>query len=337
MSFKFKILLLIIISAAAVLICIGTGSVYAAPGDILNIMLHRVFGAPLSPSVPESYVPVIADIRTPRVLLAYVSGAALSISGLIMQTLLQNPLASPYGLGVSAGAGLGAALAITAGVSAFLMPALSLVFALITVFAVVFITARLDRSFSNATIVLIGMVISLFATALMGMAGAFNPDYAQRIQLYTLGSFAMKDKSAPLILAPAALLALLFFMLLSRELDALAFGDAQAKTMGVNVSLVKKSLLAAAAALSGITVSFVGIIGFVDLVVPHIARKFAGAAAAKTLPVCALSGGIFMTLCDLAARTLALPREIPIGVITALLGAPFFIYIFFAAKKRKSG
>lgn len=334
MNYKFKIALLIIISIAAVVLCIGIGSVYISPEDIFSILGKRLFGAALPSRIPESYVPLVLDMRIPRVLTAYLTGAALSLSGAVMQSLLQNPLASPYGLGVSAGAGLGAALAIVLGLSAPLLSALSLVFALLTILLVSAISARLDRSFSNTTIILIGMVVSLFCTALMSFAASYNPDFAQRIQLFTLGSFSMKEWSAVFTLLPAVAAAFMLFMYFSKEADIMSFGDAQAASMGVNAPLVKKILLAAASALTGIAVSLVGIIGFVDLVVPHIARKIAGASARNVLPVCALSGGIFLVFCDLGARTLALPREIPIGVITALLGAPFFIYIFFVIRKR---
>lgn len=335
MSFKYKIALLAAASAATVIFCIGLGSVYVSPGDIFSVFLNRIAGEPLPADLPASYPPMILDMRAPRVLLAYITGAALAISGAVMQTLLQNPLASPYGLGVSAGAGLGAALVIVCGAAAFLTPFVSLAFALAAVSLVAAISAKLDRSFSNATIVLIGMVISLFCTALMSLAGAFNPDYAQRIQLFTLGSFSMKEWSAVLVMLPVTVFMLVFFMRFSREADVMAFGEDQAAAMGVNTSFVKKILLAAVAALTGAAVSFAGIIGFVDLVVPYIARRTAGGVMKRVLPAAALTGGIFMALCDLAARTLAPPREIPIGVITALLGAPFFIYIFFVSKRRR--
>ena len=334
MNFKLKIALLIIISAFVIVLCIGVGSAYISPKDIFSILLHRSFGAPLPGELPEAYVPLVLDMRIPRVLSSYLTGAALSMSGAVMQSLLQNPLASPYGLGVSAGAGLGAAFAIVSGLS-LAIPLISLAFALLTILAVSGISSRLDRSFSNTTIILIGMVVSLFCTAIMSLAASYNPDFAQRIQLFTLGSFSMKEWSAVLTLIPAAAAAFVVFMYFSREADMMSFGDSQAATMGVNAPLMKKILMLTAAALTGVAVSLVGIIGFVDLVVPHVARKLTGASARRVLPVCALLGGIFLTLCDLAARTLALPREIPIGVITALLGAPFFIYIFFIMKKKR--
>lgn len=335
MSFKLKIALLIIISAAAIILCIGAGSVYIPPDDIFMILGKRIFGTALPSCIPESYMPLVLDMRIPRVLSAYLTGAALSLSGAVMQSLLQNPLASPYGLGVSAGAGLGAALAIVLGLAAPLLSSLSLAFALLTILLVWAVCSRLDRSFSNTTIILIGMVVSLFCTALMSLAASYNPDFAQRIQLFTLGSFSMKEWSAVFTLFAAVAAAFILFMYFSREADIMSFGDAQAASMGVNAPFVKKVLLIIASALTGIAVSLVGIIGFVDLVVPHIARRITGASARRVLPVCALLGGIFLTLCDLGARTLALPREIPIGVITALLGAPFFIYIFFIMKKKR--
>ena len=255
-----------------------------------------------------------------------------------MQSVLQNPLASPFGLGVSAGAGLGAAAVIvlglaSAGLGVFLLPAVSLSCALATVFLVVFLAARLDRGMSNVTIILVGMVLSLFCSAIMDLMATSSPAYAQRIQLWQLGSFSMKEWSAVWVLAPVTVLGLLFFWGFARELDVMTFGEEQAKAMGVDLMKVKRLLLAAVAALTGAATAFVGIIGFVDLIAPHIVRRWFGAAHRRVLPASALFGGTFLVLCDLAARTLTPPHEIPIGSITALLGAPFFLYVFFAGRK----
>lgn len=336
MSVKLKFIILIILSVITIIVSVAAGSVYVSLSDISKIIAGGFTGSQTPSGIPGSYPPLILDIRIPRVFLAFITGAALAISGAVMQSILQNPLASPFGLGVSSGAGLGAALAMILGI-AFLVQAFSLAFALAAVFLTAALAARLDRSFSNASIVLIGMVISLFCTALMSLEAAFNPDYAQRIQLWQLGSLSMKDKTAYLALLPVTAAALIFFLCFSRELDIMAYGEDQAAALGVNVRRTKVILLLAVAVLTGVSVSFVGIIGFVDLAVPFITRKIVGASHKRLLIASALIGGIFLTLCDLAARTLAQPREIPIGVITALLGAPFFLYIFFAGRRRANG
>lgn len=322
----------------ALLAGIGVGSVQVPPGDILSIVMERMFAIPLPDHIPASYSAMVLDMRLPRVLLAFLTGAALAVCGGVMQSLLQNPLASPFGLGVSAGAGLGAAFVIVLGVTSaglgiFLMPAVSLIFALGTVFFVLFLSTKLDRGMSNVTVILVGMVISLFCNAVISLLATSSPAHAQRIQLWQLGSFSMREWSAVWALLPVTILISLYFMRYAEELDVMTFGEEQAQAMGVDLRKVKGRLMTAVAVLVGTAVAFVGIIGFVDLIVPHMARRFFGAAHRRLIPACALLGGTFLVLCDLAARTLTPPHEIPIGSITALLGAPFFLYLFFAGRR----
>lgn len=330
--------LLFLTAFAALLLGIGVGSVYVPPGDILALAAGRMFDLPLPDHIPVSYSAMVLDMRLPRVLLAFLTGAALAVCGAVMQSLLQNPLASPFGLGVSSGAGLGAAFVIvlgfaSVGLGTLLLPAVSLMFALGTVFFVLLLAAKLDRRMSNVTVILVGMVISLFCNAVMSLLATGSPAHAQRIQLWQLGSFSMREWSAVWALGPVTVLVGLYFLRHAGELDVMTFGEEQAMAMGVDLRRVKGRLMTAVAVLTGTAVAFVGIIGFVDLIVPHIARRFFGAAHRRTLPACALLGGTFLVLCDLAARTLTPPHEIPIGSITALLGAPFFLYLFFAGRK----
>ena len=340
MKTSVKMALLAVAALAALLLGVGVGSVYVSPGDILASLGNRLFGTAFPENLPASYSAMVLDMRLPRVLLAFLTGAALALGGAVMQSILQNPLASPFALGVSSGAGMGAALVIVLGLTAgglgmILLPAVSLAFALGTVFLVVFVSARLDRNLSNVTIILVGMVLSLFCSAVMNLLATTSPTYAQRVQLWQLGSFSMREWSAVWVLAPFAALGLLLFLGYARELDVMSFGEEQARAMGVDLARTKRVLMAAVAALTGAAVAFVGIIGFVDLIAPHIVRKWFGAAHRRVLPAAALLGGTFLVLCDLAARTLTPPHEIPIGSITALLGAPFFLYIFFVGRKRR--
>ena len=329
---------LFLAALAAVLLGIGVGSVYVPPGDILAIVAGRIFNMPLPEHIPANYSVMVLDMRLPRVLLAFLTGAALAVCGGVMQSLLQNQLASPFGLGVSSGAGLGAALVIvmggaSAGLGTFLLPAVSLGFALGTVFFVLLLAAKLDRRMSNVTVILVGMVVSLFCNAVMSLLATGAPAHAQRIQLWQLGSFSMREWSAVWALLPVTAVVFLYFLRYAGELDVMTFGEEQASAMGVDLRRVRGRLMTAVAALTGTAVAFVGIIGFVDLIVPHIARRFFGAAHRRMLPACALIGGMFLVLCDLAARTLTPPHEIPIGSITAFLGAPFFLYLFFGRRK----
>ncbi len=331
---------LALLALGAVVLGIGVGSVFIPPADTCRIILNRLFGVSLPESIDPVYPGLVTEMRMPRVFMAFLTGAAMSLGGTVMQSVLKNPLASPYGLGISAGAGLGAALVIVTGISggilgAFLLPAVSLLFAVVTVVLVIGISARLDRGMSNTTIILIGMVLSLFLNALMSMLATSSPEHAQRINLWQLGSFSMKEWRQVQILLPVVLLCLAVFLFCAREMDVMTFGEEQAEALGVNLKVLKWVLTGTVAVLTGSAVAFVGIIGFVDLIAPHVVRKFFGSSHRRILPASALFGGTFMVLCDLAARTLVPPKEIPIGAITALLGAPFFLYLYFAGRRRR--
>lgn len=339
MKQKTKIAALCGAALLALLLGIGIGSVFVPPGDILAVFANKLFGTPLPNGMNPAVPGLLGTIRLPRVLLAFLVGAAMAMGGAVMQSVLKNPLASPFGLGVSSGAGLGAAIVIAGGFSggvagAFLLPAAGLSFGLATVFFAVFFAVRIDKSFSTNTIILTGMVLSLFMNAIMSTIAASSPQNAQRISLWQLGSFAMKEWKHVVILLPVVLAALVLFTSFSRELDIMTFGEEQAAAMGINTKTAKWLLIGAVAVLTGTAVSFVGIIGFVDLIAPHIVRRLFGSSHRVLLPMSALFGGTFMVLCDLATRTLIAPAEIPIGSITAILGAPFFIYVFLANRKK---
>ncbi len=312
---------------AALLLSVGLGSVSLSPGSILTALLG---------GGDEGTRALVLGLRLPRVTLAFLTGAALSAGGTVMQSALENPLASPFGLGVSAGAGLGASAVMVLGVSGALgavaLPAAGFAGGLGTVLLALALARAFDARLSGVTVVLTGMVLSLFFSAILDLMAAMNPDYAQRIGLWQMGSFAAKGWQGVWVLLPVLLLCLGVFLSRARELDLLSFGDEQAQTMGLDPRRARRFFIALVAVLTGAAVAFSGIIGFVDLVAPHVARRLFGASHRRTLPAAALLGGSFMVLCDLASRTLAAPREIPVGAVTALLGAPFFMLIFFKRK-----
>lgn len=335
---KLKMILLLGISCISIIFAVGIGSVFIPPADILSILGNHLLGGAVSHTVNPVYEALVINMRLPRVVLAFLVGAVLSVSGTVMQSVLKNPLASPFGLGISAGAGLGAALVIVSGTSIgflgmLLLPIVSFGSGLLTVILVMTVAAHIDRSMSNTTIILLGMVVSLFFTAVMNLLATISPEYAQRINLWQLGSFSMKDWSSVWILFPVAILCLTIFQCTAREMDIMTFGEEQAQSLGVNLQRSKWGLMLCVAVMTGTAVAFAGIIGFVDLIAPHVVRRFFGSAHGKVLPASALFGGTFMVLCDLVARTIASPREIPIGSITALIGVPFFIYIYFGKRR----
>ncbi len=312
----------------SVLLGVGVGSVYVSPA--------RIFAA-LAGAGEENTRELILRLRLPRVALAFLTGAALSVGGTVMQSVLENPLASPFGLGVSAGAGLGATAVLVAGLSAgalgaALLPAAGFAGGVVTALLVMALSRAFDRRMSNVTVVLVGMVASLFFSAIMDLMSAMSPEYAQRIGLWQMGSFASRGWRPVAVLAPVLAVCLALFISRASELDLLTFGDEQARAMGADPRKSRRALILLVAVLTGAAVSFSGIIGFVDLIAPHVARKLFGASHRRILPAGAVLGGSFMVLCDLAARTLAAPREIPVGAVTAILGAPFFLWIFFTKR-----
>ena len=338
MSLRNKTAVLLIAAVLCLVAGIGIGSVPVSPLAIGRVFAHKLWGAPLPADFPAVYPGLIWSIRVPRVLLAFLVGAGLAVSGAVMQSVLNNPLASSFGLGVSSGAGLGAAVLIVMGVGGgfagiFLMPVVCLLCGLGSVVFAMAVSAKIDRGLSNNTIILTGMVLSLFLNALMTTLAASNPKYTQRLMLWQLGSFSAKEWRQVFPVAVVVPVCVLCFCALGRELDLMTFGEEQAAALGVALKRTKWVLICLVALLTGTCVAFVGIIGFVDLIAPHVVRRFFGPGHQRLIPLSALFGGTFMVVCDLAARTLASPSEIPIGSITALIGAPFFIYVFLSGRK----
>lgn len=329
----------IIFAAAACLVIIigtGVGSVFVSPAQILKIFGNKLLGTPLA-DIPASYISIIWEIRFPRVLLGFIVGASLSVSGAAVQSVLKNPLASPFTLGVSSGASLGAGIVIAGELyflGSFTLPAAGLIFGIAAMFIMVWFASKIDRSLQGTTIVLTGMVMSLFVNGIVTvMANAKDEKYKQ-IMKWQTGSLSGRKWDYTAMLAAVFAAVIVFMLFRAKEMDILTFGDEQARSMGLDTKTEKTALLIAAAVLSGTAVAFAGVIGFVDLIAPHIARKLFGAEHKILLPMSALIGGIFMVLCDLLARTVISPNELPVGAVTALIGAPFFAWVFFSKRKK---
>ena len=273
----------------------------------------------------------------PYLLCSFLVGGSLAIGGAVIQSILQNPLASSYTLGVSSGASLGASLVIITGLGSaaigyFLLPAVGFGCGLLTVLIVIFIASRLDSGFSNHTIILFGFIFSLFVNAVMTMLSALNKSHMQRLILWQMGSFSGRRFIHAGIIFLCALVGFFGILVFHRELDIMSFGDEEAAAVGVDQKKTKIILLILSSFLTGISVCFTGVIGFVDLTIPHIVRKIYGSAHKLTIPMSFLLGGAFMTVCDLLARTLLAPQEIPIGAITAFVGAPFFLWVYYKGR-----
>lgn len=337
---KAKGVIAVIVTAAAslavIILGIAVGSVFVSPDHILRIFGNRLLGTSLG-NVPASYESIIMEIRFPRVVLGFLTGAALSVCGVTVQSVLKNPLASPFTLGVSSGASLGAGLVIAFELyflGSFTLPAAGLVFGVATMFLMVAFASKIDRTLQGSTIILTGMVMSLFVNGLVTLMANAKGEKYQQIMRWQTGTFSGRKWDYAAILAVVFAVCFVFMLARSREMDLLTFGDEQAGSVGLNVRAAKASLMIVTAVLAGTAVSLAGVIGFVDLISPHIARKLFGAKHRILLPMAAVVGGIFMVLCDLLARTVIPPNELPVGVVTSLLGAPFFAWVFFSRRKR---
>lgn len=333
-----KILISIFICIVIIILGVGIGSVYISPIDIIKIIYSKVFDKPLSNEIASNFISIIWKIRLPRAILAFIVGGALAVSGSVMQSVLKNPLASSYTLGVSSGASLGAGLVIITGFTLplfgkFTLPFIGLISGLLTVYLAISFTAKIDKNMENNTIILIGMVFSLFINAMITLMTAIAREHIQRLTFWQMGSFSLKEWTDVKILFPIVLFCIIVLMRYVRELDIMTFGEEQAMAIGVDIQRVKWILLGLSAALTGSAIAFVGVIGFIDLISPHVVRKIFGSSHKLVLPISMLFGGAFMVICDLIARTIIPLSELPVGAITALIGAPFFAYVYFSKRK----
>lgn len=327
------------ISVAAVLFASAVGSVSIQLPDYLSIIGNQLFGLPLPSHITANTLSILWRIRLPRVLMCYLVGAALAASGAVMQSVLRNPLASSFTLGVSSGASLGAALVILLNFSLPFAPIYSLplagfLFGLGTVFLAISMAAHFDRNMENNTIVLVGMVLSLFVNAILTLMISLAPDRMKELTYWQMGSFSAIHWENVYAVFPVVLLGLLFLMRYTREMDLMTFGEEESMSAGVELQKMKILLIGTSALLTGAAVAFAGTIGFIDLIAPHVVRRLFGPRHKLVLPASAMFGGTFMVLADLISRTLLAPREIPVGAVTALIGAPFFAYVYFNRKMR---
>lgn len=328
-------LLLLFVTLAVLILCVSLGSVSVPLGDTVRILTDALFHR--VPEQSQSAV-ILLSVRLPRVLATALVGAALSISGAAMQGLLKNPLADGSTLGVSSGASLGAVLAIAFDLTLPALPfagtvSMAILFALLSLVLILSLAYRLDRSLSTNTILLIGVIYSMFVSSILSLIITLRSAKLKQITFWTMGSLAGSTYSNVLLLLVTLTVGSAVLLSLSRELNAFSVGEDNARHIGVNVARVKWIVLVAVSALIGVSVSVGGTIGFVGLVTPHMVRLVIGGNHKKLLPASLFSGACFLMLSDLAARTLFSPLELPIGVITSLIGAVVFVFLF--ANRRK--
>ena len=317
--------------------CVCVGSVRIRIADTVTAVWNAVWGLPIPENIAKN---IILNVRLPRVLCVALAGAALSICGAAMQGLLRNPLADGSTLGVSSGAALGALTAIAAG---FTIPGSSfggtmvsaMVFAFGSLILILSLAYSLDRSLSTGSIILIGVIFTMFISSIISLIVTFASDHTRSLSFWTMGSFSGVNYDQVKLLGIALVICGGILIRYSPELNAFAIGEDNARHIGVNVKRVKLVILITVSALIGICVSIAGTVSFVGLIMPHIARMLVGPNHKRLLPASLFSGAIFLLLADLTARTLLSPIELPIGVVTSIVGAVAFVIIFYKTRKAR--
>jgi iron complex transport system permease protein len=313
------------------------GSVSIPPRAVVELLWSRLTGLPTAAAYPTTYTTILFDIRLPRIALAAVTGAALAAAGTAYQGLFRNPLADPYLAGVAAGAGLGATLALTFNLpSTFLglsaLPIGAFVGALVTV-GLVMASAQVGRTMPISTMLLAGVAVGAFASAVTTFLMLRTPEGLRRAFNWLLGGATSAGWEPVWIVLPYVVVGLVVLMLHARALNILQLDEEQARQLGLNVERVKLTLVLAATLMTAAVVAFGGLIGFVGLVVPHMLRLLAGPDYRRLLPLTVLGGAAFLIAADLLARTVLAPQELPVGVVTALAGAPFFVLLLRRLKR----
>ncbi|WP_048602358.1 FecCD family ABC transporter permease [Rubeoparvulum massiliense] len=312
---------------------ISLGSVTIPLNEISKVISHHLLSGGPTPS-EATYDSIVWDVRLPRVTLAFLVGSALSMAGAAFQGLLRNPLADPYTLGISSGSALGAVLVIYFAwqlplLGAFTLPLIAIAAGFITMLLVLFFARLVQRNMAMETIILTGIIFSSFLGSLLSLTVALSGDELRQIITWLMGSVSMRGWTYVSLILPFFILGSILLMFNTQELNLLTFGEETAQQLGVHTQRRKLLIMIAASIMTGAAVAVAGTIGFVGLVIPHMVRLIWGADHRQLLPLSALFGGSFLILADLLARTIISPRTLPVGVITALIGAPVFAYILY--------
>jgi iron complex transport system permease protein len=309
----------------------SVGSIEIPIGTTLAILASKLPFINIETSWTSSLETIVVDIRLPRVILAGIVGAALAVAGAAYQALFRNPLAEPYLIGAAQGAALGAVIGFllpvgVAGLGYGLVPVLAFVGAMLSIF-IVYNIARVGRLLPVTTLILAGVALSALLMAIVSYLLTIAGDSVHGIIFWLIGSFSLSQWSEVAIALPVVLFGVGLIMVYARSLNLIQLGEEQAQQLGINTERMKLILLTAATLITAAAVSFVGIIGFVGIIIPHTVRLIWGPDHRFLLPLSILVGAIFLILADIVARTINAPTEVPIGVITAMTGVPFFLYL----------
>lgn len=315
--------------------CVCLGSVNVPLSHTLSVFSRAISGLSQTDAAEAS---ILLNVRLPRVVCVALTGAALSLAGAAMQGLLKNPLADGSTLGVSSGASLGAVIAIAFGLQFPAVPfagtmIMAVLFAFLSLLIILALAYRLDSSLSTSTIILIGIVYSMFVSSGMNIVITFAAERAGQITFWTMGSLRGASMENAAVLGAALAVCGTMLLMQARELNAFAISEDNARSIGVNIRRTKLTVLICVSVLIGVCVSVGGTIGFVGLVTPHMVRMLTGPNHRRLLPASMFGGAVFLMLADLVARVLLRPLELPIGVVTSLVGAAVFVWIFHRSRK----
>ena len=336
----FYISLLCVFLLLCIVVSASVGSASITPMDSLKLIVNKLpFVNTIidTADIKEVYEIIIWKVRLPRILEASLVGGGLAVVGCTFQAIFRNSLADPHILGISSGASLGATLAILSGLTLnFLGVGVTSIFAFIGAILTVLLVYKLGGlggKMITTNILLTGTAIGTMLSSFISLLMIYNRDQLEKVYLWTLGSFSSANWSKISFLFIISIIAVTTLVVFSRDLNVILTGDEVASSLGIDTKKLKSILILLCSVLVAASVSVSGTIGFVGLIIPHCMRLIVGSDHRLLLPVSYLSGAIFMIICDTLARTIAAPTEIPVGVITAVFGAPYFIYLLYRNSK----
>lgn len=308
------------------------GYLKISPGDILRIFFQSVLNLEPSKTINEVFPYVVMDVRLPRIMASVMVGGGLGVAGCVYQSLLLNPLADPYTLGVSSGAAFGAAIALVLSIFGimlpfwFSVPLFAFLGAMATLLAVFWLSSA-DKKFSSNTLILSGVIVSAILSAGIGFIKYLADEEVSIIVFWLMGSLVGKSWSDVTLITLLSLPSFACILYFARDLNIMSLGSKTSDTLGIETEKTRKILLTSSSLITAACVSISGIIGFVGLIIPHLLRLIIGVDNRALLPACFFAGALLLLFADTITRSI-LPSELPIGVLTSLIGGPFFCYIF---------
>jgi ABC-type Fe3+-siderophore transport system permease subunit len=338
--FRRTMIVLAIALVVMVLLAVAVGAVWIPPSTTLKVLAWKLglTGPPVG--VDHATEVILVQLRLPRVALAVLVGSALGVSGMLFQGLFRNPLADPAVIGVSSGAALGAIAVIVLGGASLaggLVVSLAAFAGAIAVTILVYGIARVGPTVQVTTLLLAGIAVAATISAVMSLVMSFSGEQIRSIYFWLLGGLGSRGWSAVAVVIPLIVAGALGSMLLARDLNLVSLGEERAAQLGVEVASFKRWSIAAGALLAAAAVSVAGVIGFVGLMTPHLLRLLVGSDHRRLLPAVLLGGPLFVVTADLVARTALAPEELPLGAVTALVGAPFFLWLLRRERGRSAG